>query len=218
MTMTITHFSNINHKHLAPDWMKNGLNEIYSRIGDEIHCVNFGFWTENYHDDNNSYSEKASLHVVFKKFNEEENECQLDEIPSVRKIERKAVQLWDNLPLCIDSENDVMGDVNFTINKNLVEFSINYEGEDFASIVMAAEYKDGDWHCYDEITIFEEISETLRISGTTERLLAAIDLTSYGFEESAKNHEIINATIDENDGIVLRYKPGLFEHYNPSRG
>lgn len=211
--MTQPRFSDIQHPDLAPEWMKEGLDQIFGRLGDEVENSGFSFWVDQYYDDNNSYSTKADFWVRLKGMTGEDAQCRLDEIPGMRRLERRSGELWHLLPISYDDEASLIGEVEFVIKRDALEFSVYDDGNDLTSIRMVAEFVDGAWRCYDEITFYTDISETLRLTATPERVLEAIDLTSIGFKNSVTEAKLIGGEINEDDAIVLRFEPGLFRHF-----
>lgn len=177
-------FSSVEHPSL-PLWLREGLDTVFGREPGILR-VTFNLWCTSGYSDESYINEHAE--AFFTK-DDQTTEEQLDIIPSVRMIERKAMELWGLFPVIQDSEG-VEGELEIYADRT--RFLYSQQMHDLEAPVF-------------EIEVFEQngsfiVEERLRVSyggtltdlviGSAENILSFLDPADIAMKELPKVKEV----------------------------
>lgn len=191
---------------IFPDWIKTSVLDLTKEFPEKLDFLYVEFWATNYYDDNNNVKKHAGPSVGWKGTAPTEDE--LDHIPAMRRMERRAEDLWSVLPVEVDHEANICGEVSYIIDRTGLQF-ISGNWEDENHLELFAIPKDNGWHCGAKIIhpledyINGGVSDTTMITMDADAIVAELNPSMFSLAEFPKPQAIYT---DENDCICIEFK------------
>ena len=167
---------------IFPAWLKISVLDLIAAFPQNFESLCIEFWATNYYDDNNNIKEHAGPGITWSGTAPTQDE--LDEIPAMRRMERRAEEMWRLLPIEADDEANI-GEVSYEINRDGLKFLVSEWGEG-ETLELFAKPKDSGWHCGARIvhTLDEYISagasDTVMITMNADAILSELDPKAFG--------------------------------------
>lgn len=145
-------FAGVAHPSFQWQWLLEGLDRLFSADA-RISQVNFDLWASYYYDDNDNVDLKGTANFVFDEGRMSEED--LDEIPAVRMLERRAAELWHTVPMVPSTEDgSINGSYSFHARRGLILFEYtSFNGEDEPVMSMEARHDGEKWVARETLTI-----------------------------------------------------------------
>lgn len=191
-----------------PDWLLTSAAEIVEAHGERLKGIHVYFWGISEYNDNTNVERRAAIELSWCDDSERPSEDDLDLIPAMRRIYRRAAELWDCVPMDLDSEAGVCGEYEFTISREGLEFWIDDYSEN--RIEARAKLVGGDWNYTERFEFFPELSEIARASLTAGTVIDEVDLKPYFDNEKVPDPVALEW---EDDSLILIFGKGLFPAY-----
>lgn len=199
--------------YIFPEWLKISVLDFTERYSDRLNGIYINLHATAYYDDNNNISCKGDAWVTFK--NDKPSEDELDFVPGMRRIERRAADMWDYLPIDSDEEGNLSGEFNYGISQSGIYYcydEVEMCGE--ATYMAEAKFEDNTWKYEERLTIPSTISETALAAMDVESILSQINPDSYGLKKWP-SHELVEIRYNEEEEVVdiIVKGGGLFQNY-----
>lgn len=207
-----SHYSKIN-AYIIPDWLQKSILEITDKYGDKITKFYVNLYSKYYYDDNSSYDLQGDIGIDWKGYDDRPTEDELDHIPGMRRMERRAEDMWDHLPAdSCQEEAGLSGEMTFEIKPDEIEFfySASEYGGDGPDFGATAKWDGNQW-TYEEFIILQNfnISETARTIGNIEEIISQINPTIAQID-AWPDPSILTFEFDKNDCLHIKANGGGF--------
>lgn len=191
-----------------PDWLLTSAAEIVEAHGDRLKAIHVYFWGVSEYNDNTCVEPRAAIELSWCDDQDRPSEDDLDFVPAMRRMSRRAVELWEYVPMDLDSEANVCGEYNFTFSREGLEFCVDDYSENRAA--ARAKLVGDKWDYTECFEFFPELSEIARASLTTANVIKEVDLKPYFDNEKVPGPA---AAQWEDDCLILTFGKGLFPAY-----
>ncbi len=201
-------YAGLGDRTFVPLWFLQSADELAAQYGDTLRTIDVQFWGVAEYNDNTHVERKACTCFVWEGFNKQPSEDDLDHVPAVRRMERRAADLWDHIPIVLDSEVDITGEFSFTISPQ--ELLLDYDDWRDVQLTARAAIDGDEWRYVEKISFFPKISETARATLCVENALEEID---FGPEW---DHDKIPKPIAvewDDDCLTVTFDGGFFAAY-----
>lgn len=203
---------------VAPAWLSTSIAELIAAHGDRLERVVVELWGTYHYCDEHVYNLLGEITPVWKDFHDRPSEDDLDHVPAMRRMGRLACDLWDNVPMDLDEEGGLSGELNFVFDRNGVTYTWDtYEYSGGCDYEASARYENGAWSYSERIKMIDvEVSETSLAVGNTDEILGQIDPTEAGIKEWPKDLQLTHEIDENEDFVIIAPTGGLFEAYERS--
>jgi len=196
-----------------PEWLKSSVLDFTGKYSDKLIGIYIGLYATAYYDDNNNIACKGNAWINFSGTKPTEDE--LDFVPGMRRIERRAEDMWDYLPIDADEEGNLNGEFSYGISQSGIYYCYDESemcGE--ATYTAEAKFEDNAWKYEERITIPSDISETALAALDVESILNQINPGDYGFKEWP-HHDLVTIQYNEEEEVldIIVKGGGLFVNY-----
>lgn len=207
------------HNALVPDWIARSVDEIVAAHGDRLRSVYIDLYAHYYHDDNSNIDRRGYAGLSWIDHQDAPSEDELDHIPAMRRIERCAVDIWENAPFDADEEGNTNGEFGYHFTRDGFEYSWDrYEFTNEPDYSATAVMVDGEWQYEERIRLYDyEISETTLAINDTAEILEQISADDLGLSTMPDISALAHEYDEDCEALVIIAKDGgLFEHHEPS--
>lgn len=204
--------------HLVPDWIARSVDELTAAHGDKIRLVFVDLYANYYHDDNSNIDTKGCAGISPVDHNDAVDQDDLDHVPAMRRMERRADEVWNFAPFDADDEGYTNGEFAYHFTRDGFDYAWNrYEFTEEPDYEAQAVLVNGIWEYEERIILFDfNVSETtLAINDTTEIMeqISADDMGLSTMPDISRLTHKYNP--DEGSLIIIAKGGGLFEHHEP---
>lgn len=191
-------FVSVDHPSL-PLWLREGLDTVFNKEPGVLR-VTFNLWCSSGYSDESYINEHAEAFFTRDNHTTEE---QLDNIPSVRMLERKAMDFWNLFPVKMDGEG-VNGELDIYAERN--RFFYSQQMHDLEEPLFEIEIfeKDGQLVVEERLHVAYGGSLTDLIIGSEENILNFLDPADIAMKELPKVKEV--RIVDDEPVFIL--EPG----------
>ena len=147
------------------------------------------------------------------------SEDELDHVPAMRRLERRAVDVWDFAPFDADDEGNTTGEFNYHFTRDGFSYEWNRsEFTDEADYEAHAVMVDGAWEYEERIILYDfEVSETVLAMDDTAEIMQQISADSMGLKTMPDVTRLTHLYEPDDDRLTIIAKGGgLFEHHESS--
>lgn len=203
--MTDAVFSNIDHPSF-PKWMGEGVDAVF-RAQPSVGRVVFTMWATAHHRSPSTLHGDVGFVPIDGPRPKEED---LDLIPQVRMMERRACELWNLLPIGYEDEEGMAalnGDCDIHADREgVLSFTYDSQTDEEVRMIVKATYRDGAWRYVDQITTGHYPGPRSDIlAGDVDQIASIYDPSDLGLEMAP---EVLSVSIGDDDAVVLLLKPG----------
>ena len=200
----------------VPAWMSQSVDEITAIHGEKIRMVFVDLWAHYYHDDNSNIDPRASGDISFVNYQDKVDQDELDHVPAMRRLERRAIEIWEHAPFDCDADGNTIGEFSYMFTRDGFEYEWNrYEFTFDPDYSATAKLVNGSWEYEERITLYDfTISETALAIGESAEILAQISAEDMGLKTMPEISTLTHEYNEENESITIIAKGGgLFEHF-----
>lgn len=164
-----------------PDWLKKSVLELIEAYPDRLKAVGLEFWFTSYYDDNNNVQEHAGAYQHWHDSATRPTEDELDYIPGMRRMDRRATELIPILGIESDDEGSISHEVAFVINQGGLTYTKDDYNEQSAGLSFVCTPSEAGWVCEAIVRTamweMEEngLSETALVSGDMDMMMADLN-------------------------------------------
>jgi hypothetical protein len=204
---------------IVPEWLATSAAEIVEAVGDQIRTVYVELYAHTYYDDNTSVDLKGAAGVTPADTTIRPDEDDLDRIPAMRRIERRADDIWNLAPLDADAEGSITGEFEYRFTRDGFEYGwIRHEYTGEPDFEAEATFVDGEWRYEERIYVRDyEISETDLAINETESIMEHLSPDILGLSTMPDTEGLTHRFDEEDECLVIIAKGGgLFRHHESS--
>lgn len=191
---------------IFPRWLKISVLDFIAAFPQNFEGLCIEFWATNYYDDNNNIKEHAGPGITWSGVAPTQDE--LDDISAMRRMERRAEEMWRVLPLEVDDEASICGEVSYAIDREGIRFLLS-DWNESESIELYAVPRDGGWYCAAKIRhaledyISAGASDTVMITMDADAVIAELDPSVFGLANFPKPKAIYT---DEEEFVCIEFE------------
>lgn len=206
--MTAAKFADLTHPSFSARWLTTALDKVFAADA-RIQEVYFSLWVDSYYDDNTNIEYKGDVAFLVANGEKAVPEEDLDEIPSVRALERTAPILWEFFPIAVsEGEQNASANGDFDLRASRTGFAFSYvdqTGEEH-EFHITSEFVDGRWKDRDWIVIpsYDGTRSDLLVRDAST-ILENMDPSTFEMKEMPRS---IGASINEDGALIVDLVPG----------
>ena len=204
---------------LVPDWIAASVDELTAAHGAKIRSVYVDLYARYYYDDNSNIDPRGHAGISAVDHQDSVSEDELDHVPAMRRLERRAVDVWDFAPFDADDEGNTTGEFNYHFTRDGFAYEWNRsEFTDEADYEAHAVMVDGSWEYEERIILYDfEVSETVLAMDDTAEIMQQISADAMGLKTMPDVARLTHLYEPDDDRLTIIAKGGgLFEHHESS--
>lgn len=211
----MTGFSALVHP-MAPRWMTGAIDRVMAGCPD-VHVIEFDFWPVAQHRDRPTLHGHASFHGEDGRTVADEV---LDEVPGVRILERRAVELWSVIPMTFSEDEGVSlnGAVSLRFRRpGAMEMSYhpdNWESPGSCMSVEAERGADGSWSIREMLVMDHYDGSVSDLFVDASAAMRSYDVSGMGLVD---HPEALSVHVDDEGLHHFELVPGELSRLTPER-
>ena len=203
---------------VAPEWLGKSIHELITAHGERLLRVVVELWGTYYYCDQHNYYLHGAITPIWQNPLDRPSEDELDHVPAMRRMGRLAEDLWDGVPMDLDEEGGMPGELDYRFDHEGVHFS--WDSHDYGGTCnysASAIWKDGQWHYEERIVMPDiDVTETALAIGDTQGILEQVDPGDAGLKSWPENAQLTSEFDENEDFVLIANGGGLFDLYERS--
>ncbi len=188
-------FSKVEHPSL-PLWLREGLDTVFEKEPGILR-VTFNVWCTSGYSDEAYINEHAE--AFFTK-DDHTTEEQLDTIPTVRMLERRAMEIWGLFPIFLESEG-VSGEIEIYADRGRFHFSQTLHDLEEPTFEIEVFEENGKFIVEERLHVSYNGTLTDLIIAVPDNILGYLDPGDIGMKELPKVKEV--KIVDDEPVFIL---------------
>lgn len=202
-------FGQLGTRTFLPLWVLQSADQLISRYGEKLRFISVELWGTAVYDDNTNVARHGFVGPTWIPDVTPPSEDDLDQIPAMRRMSRRAHEIWDDVPMCLDDQGHLNGEFHCLLTRDGITFSYADYSED--TFVAEGRIIDGAWHYEERVEFFPEMTETARASLTPE---TALEEVTFPAEINQDRLQSPSRIAWDEDMLIVAFDGGLFAAYN----
>ena len=206
--LTWPKYAELGDKTFVPHWLLESVDQLAAHHGSNLRAIDVQLWGVAEYNDNHNVNREGLTCLIWEDQDRAPSEDDLDHIPAVRRMERKASSLWDYVPVVLDDQGSIPGDFKFVISNE--ELELTYDDWNETHLTARATFGENKWRYFEQISFFPHMSETARATLCVDNALEEIDFGSEWDHDKIPKPEAVEW---DDDCLVVTFAGGFFAAY-----